>query len=348
MEGMWFMGLFSKLFSKNDKIQESVKVNVEVKTEIEKCQPDIPELQGDYAKTIFLWAHDKATPIKKNDEYARYFLYECGIRDVTSYHKKLISEEYFTEASIESRLASLKVNELKEILTDLGQSVSGKKEVLIKRINESTDVTTITKYIPVVLYELSDKGKKFVEENNDYVLIHKHKNWGIDWKQYDQLHKPGYSFYDTMWGVFNKRIAKDTQHFGRNEYLNMYQLLREEGKRLPALEMLLRVLYIDLSGVEGKSIYELYKKGIYTKKEAMEYFNVAIMLAPGIIHPIYEYKDIYVDSLVDKLYEQKLPVQICEKTLFLEIVHSVLNETYDEKTTETILRKEYKKLIDKI
>lgn len=342
------MGLFSKLFSKNDNVQERVKVDVEVKTEMSNWQPDIPALQGDYAKTIFLWAHAKAAPIKKNEEYARYFLYECGIRNAANYHKKLVSEGYFIEASVESRLAFLKVTELKEILTELSQPVSGKKEALIHRIVEVADDATIKKYVPIVLYELSDCGKKFLEKNNDYVLIHKHKNWGVDWKEYDQLHKPGFSFYDTMWGIFNKRLSKDTQHFGRNEYLNMYQLLKEEGKRLPALEMLLRVLYIDLSGVEGKSVYELYKQGIYTKKEAVEYFNVAVMLAPGIVHPISEYKDIYTDSLVDKLYEQKLPVQICDKALFLTIVHSIINNEYDEEATEMMLKREYKKLIEKI
>ena len=45
------------------------------------------------------------------------------------------------------------------------------------------------------------------------------------------------------------------------------------------------------------------------------------MLAPGILEPIKGFEDIYTDDIVNAIYEQKLPVQICEKKLFLAIVH---------------------------
>lgn len=50
----------------------------------------------------------------------------------------------------------------------------------------------------------------------------------------------------------------------------MYQLLAEEGKRERAIEMLLRVLYIDLSGVFGMDCYKMYREGLYTKKDLTE------------------------------------------------------------------------------
>ena len=121
----------------------------------------------------------------------------------------------------------------------------------------------------------------------------------------------------------------------------MYQLLAEEGKRERAVEMLLRVLYIDLSGVCGMSCYKMYKDGFYTQKELLDYFNVAIMLAPGIINPILEYKDVYSDDIVDHLYEQKLPVQICDKSLFLSIIHSILDGSYSEESVEKQLKTVY-------
>lgn len=337
------MGLFSKLFSS---VTANTKEVVSEKPKINNAfDSDIPTLQGDYAKTIFLWAHNKASAIKKDDEYVRYFLYECGIRNPSAYHKELINEGYFEKASTATILNSLKVSELKEILSSLGQSGKGKKEVLIERVLQNTDESFIKKFCPEKLYVLSPKGEDFLIRNNDYVLIHKHKDWGIDWKDYDSRRKPGYSFYDIVWGILNERVLKETYNFGRNAYLNMYQLLKEEGKKENAIEMLLRVLYIDLSGTLGMDCYKLYKYGIYTQNELIEYFNIAIMLAPGIINAVLDYKDIYNDNVVERVYEHKLPVVICNKKLFLDIVHSLLEGTYDEESTTGKLKKEYIKFV---
>ena len=94
------MGFFSNLFKKEEKAQSIISVTVTEKTEFVHNDPDIPPLQGDYAKTIFLWAHSKAAPIRANDSYARYFLYECGIRNPSKYHRSNITEGYSTEATV--------------------------------------------------------------------------------------------------------------------------------------------------------------------------------------------------------------------------------------------------------
>ena len=94
------MGFLSKLFGKTE--AETTKQEIKytkAKTNNITEGDNIPPLQGAYAKTIFLWANEKASPVKKSSEYARYFLYECGIRDCVSYHLDLISDGYFEEAS---------------------------------------------------------------------------------------------------------------------------------------------------------------------------------------------------------------------------------------------------------
>ena len=192
---------------------------------------------------------------------------------------------------------------------------------------------------------LSEMGQTFLREHDDYVMVHKHKNWGVDWKEYDAHKIPSRSYYDTMWAIFNKQLASNPRDYGRCQYLYMYQLLNEEGKREQALQMLLRVLYIDLSGVEGIQCYDLYKQGLYKEKEVRECFDIAIMLAPGILNPIKEFEDIYSDELVSRLYEQTLPVQVCDKKLFLAIVHSILDGTYDQETTEERLKRAYYKYL---
>lgn len=86
-------GIFSNLFKKKESTQSAVNITVTAKTEFVDNDSDIPPLQGDYAKAVFLWAHSKAAPIGHNDSYARYFLYECGIRNPSKYHRDLISEK---------------------------------------------------------------------------------------------------------------------------------------------------------------------------------------------------------------------------------------------------------------
>lgn len=339
------MGFFSNLFKKKENLQPTEKVSFTEKSGMSFNDPDIPPLQGDYAKTIFLWAHSKASPVKGNDSYARYFLYECGIRDAAKYHQELIADGYLEEASSEQTLNVLKATELKAILDELGQPTTGKKDVLIERIINNADSAMIGRYCPERQYTLSALGRDFLDAHNDYVLVHKHKNWGVDWREYDSHKVPGRSYYDTMWGIFNERLANDPRNFGRSHYLCMYQLLEEEEKRVPALQMLLRVLYIDLSGVEGMQCYDMYRKGFYKEKDVREYFNIAIMMAPGILNPIKEYANIYSDELVDNIYRQQLPVQVCDKKLFLSIVHSLFDGTYEEEATTEKLKRAYYKYL---
>lgn len=341
------MGFLSKLFSRKTEVSET-KASVKSQVNMTSTSPDIPQYQGDYAKAIFLWAHDKASPVRKNDDYARYFLYECGIVNPSEYHSKLIQDGYFTKAPNISILASLKVADLKEILTSMGQPTTGKKDALIERIITNADDNTINSINKENLFVLSEAGKSFLDQHSAYVQLHKHKSWGIDWQEYDANYRSGLSFYDVIWGILNKRILEDQRNFGRGEYFCMYEVLTEEGKRERALEMLLRVLYIDLSGVLGIDCYNMYKSGFYTKKELMEYFDVAIMLAPGIVYPIAEFKDIYSDEIVNHLFKQKLPVQICDKKLFISLIHSVLEGTYDETVMEKKLKTAYNKFVQEL
>lgn len=339
------MSFFSNLYKKKENTQPKPVVNITVKTDVVSNDPDIPPLQGDYAKTVFLWAHSKASPIKDNDSYARYFLYECGIRNPSKYHQELIAAGYFAEATAEQMLSSLKVTELKEMLSMLGQSTTGKKDALVWRIVNNADEDFIARYCPEKLYMLSEMGQAFLQEHDDYVMIHRHKNWGVDWKEYDAHKIPGCSYYDTMWRIFDEQLVKDQWMYGRNIYYYMYQLLCEEGKREQALQMLLRVLYLDLSGVEVFHYQSLYQQGVYNQKQMRELFDVVVMIAPGIINAIKDFADVYNDEMIDRVYEQKLPVHMCEPKLFRSIVRSVLNDTYDQEATEEKMKRAYYKYL---
>ena len=308
---------------------------------------DIPDLQGDYAKAVFLWATDKTSPVRNDNEYARYITYECGIRHPRAYHEDLIREGYLEKDSVDNALNYLKATDLKAMAADLGVSGSGKKADIISRIIAVSDMGYICQHCPVT-FSLSPKGKRFLDDHVAYVQLHKNRIWDVDWKEYDAVHKPDESFYDTMIGIFKTRASKDTLLFGRQEYYYLHQICLELGNRASALAYLLQVFYIDVSGVCGLDSYQRYKEGIFTKQDLKSWFVSNVMLAPGIIQSITKLEDVYSDMIVDKLYSWRLPVQICSKQLFLSMVHTALTGTFDVERATSQLKASYDHYIDRL
>ncbi|VYT62127.1 hypothetical protein [Clostridium tertium] len=351
------MGILSKLFKKKEAVTadrfankvnntNSKSLSFKVKEKVSVDESEIPEYQGDYAKAIFLYAMSKPSPIKRNSDYVKYFLYECGIREPAKYHKQMIDEGYLEASKIEAIVQALKVDTLKIILKKLNLPVSGKKAILVKRVLDVDSADILKEYCDNQTYSISEKGKIFLKQHDDYIKIHKNQNWGISWKEYDSCKQPEYSFYDTIWGILNKRITQErTLGLMRNDYYNMYEVLCQEGKRKAAIEMLLRVLYLDLSGVDGIQYWDLYRGGVYSKKEILDTYDVAVMVAPGIIRPIEKFKDVYDDGMIERIYQLKLQFCCCDKKLFLNIVHSIIDGTYDEETVKEKVKVAYRRAL---
>ena len=91
----------------------------------------------------------------------------------------------------------------------------------------------------------------------------------------------------------------------------------EEKKYRNAVEMLLRVIYIDVSGAEGLPYLKMYQTGGISAKQARDFFGAAVLLAPGLFFQLSKLKDYYEEAFVDRIFQWKLPVNICSKSLFL-------------------------------
>lgn len=337
--------------TKNNKVKaESKNVDLLYTEKIETNANVIDEktAQSDYTKAVFLWGNKTSTPIKKRNEYPAYLFYECSIQDAAKYHEKMITEGYLVVSSPKEKILGLKVDELKDILASQGLKVSGKKSELIERISNNVSDEILSEYVKEETYSLSDLGKKFLEDNNDYVLLHTHKNWGIDWKEYDLNKKQGTvrNFYDICWGIFNKRILEDKEHLGRNEYLNMHELLMEEKKYKLALEELLRVFYLDICGYSSNSLMGL-NQGFYDKKELKANFSRYIFFAPGIVKGIGDLFEYYESDMARRVAGWKLPFSACSADLFVEIVESIIHGSFNEESTMKKLKIGYENAIDK-
>ncbi|MBE5849761.1 MAG: hypothetical protein E7298_06310 [Lachnospiraceae bacterium] len=264
---------------------------------------------SDYAKTVFLWTlNKKPSPIKKRDAYPEYFFYELGIQNAKEYHENLIRDGFLEEAGIEHYLAALKVDQIKELLSVNGLDTKGKKDELINRIVSTYSAEQLSPIIQERVYVLSSYGSDFLKEHEDYIKLHQNKNWEISYTEYDnaKYQNPSLSFGDICWGIFNSRIIKNKGNISldRNEYFNMYQLLVLENKDKRAMEMLLRIFYIDV--------------------------NVNRLFAPAIVKSIGDREEYYDPEYIDKLYSRKLSHMSYSKDRFKEMVEDIINGTFDE------------------
>ena len=97
----------------------------------------------------------------------------------------------------------------------------------------------------------------------------------------------------------------------------MSKAYSDENDREHALEMLLRMIYIDLSGLCSYNYFSLYENHSCSSKKLKELFPEFIILNTDDILTIVKYKDVYNDSIVSTVYEQELPICICNKELFI-------------------------------
>ena len=68
-----------------------------------------------------------------------------------------------------------------------------------------------------------------------------------------------------------------------------------------------------------------------------------MMLAPGIIQPIAKCKNEYTDDSIPHLYQQKLPVNVCDQKLFTAIVLLIMDGSYDDAKATAQLKAAYNK-----
>lgn len=305
----------------------------------------------DYARAIFLEVYGNGKPLRANDEYQRYFEFECGITSPRSYHEKLIEDGYFQLASPQDSLLAKKVPELKEICAFLNLPKAGKKQELIDRIitNATSDqLNSFTEKNPI--FVLSEKGTMFLNEHTEYIQLHKHKDWEIDLDEYIKFKQSlafSASFKDITWGILSQRIITYSGQYYllRNNYCHMSELMAEEHNYGESLKYLLCVLLFDVSYIDSLRIL----KYCNTKEEALSRFDCNAFKT-SVITNIYDLKEYYSESYLDYVYHQynRLPYSICDMNTFKNLVADILTcKDVDFRKYETIFRNHYLEYINK-
>jgi len=360
MKGRLYMGLIEKIkriINTTTTTKDiSVVSNIVANNKLQNNSVISKEVKDNYRKAIFLYAESNACKIKNRKDYVGYLSYECEIMNPDIYHKQLIEEGYYEESKIEDILRNFKVNELKEIIEKNNLLSKGKKDELIKFIAENIPrekiLSSNEKY-----YSLSSKGIAFLEENKNYIDIHRFKDYQITLEDYYNATKNDKykrSFNDIAWQIFNQRTVeyqKNNDYISlRFNYFHMANLLKRETKMKQALQLYLYCLIIDLSGIESIREIQSYKSGWCNKKEFIERLEYNA-LTPSLIKQIIELKEYYDDNMLQKAYSViYLPFNVSS----IEYIKELLNDAFNtaifdvEKYRQILIKNKKKKYLESI
>lgn len=343
---------YSDLFS----VPESNKTNTDgfdlsnlsVSTHVVEHEPIIPEYQGDYAKAVFLWGHKKGSHEIGKDSFARYIVYECGIEEPIDFQKKMIEEGYLEEDSMAVALESLSGEKLKNIATELNVATSGRKSKVVERILGAASMDYLNNICPRTC-SITEKGRSFVKEHDDYVQIHRHKVYGVDWEEYDsvKMQNPGFGFCETMEKILLKRASEDEMYLGSGYYHFLSELLYEYQKPAKATRYLLQRMYLELNGInKWRWLRNDVEYGYGDKNYFYDNFYIGEFFNRAEAEKLSQNRAFYSAEIVKKLYTWQLPIQICEQSLFEEMIEAFFNGTFDEARYESLIHDRYVKYVD--
>ena len=143
----------------------------------ERKMTSYPSSRGLYVAEIMLLEYcSQGKYPKPKSGYPGFWWFKYGIRDVGHALESLEQRGFIQWASKAGSLKGLKVDELKQLLTDAGLPTTGKKDDLINRIIAEIPDTKliIPNYVPK--YELTVLGKTELEDNGYVPYMHRHSH----------------------------------------------------------------------------------------------------------------------------------------------------------------------------
>ena len=257
--------------------------------------------------------------------YQNFWWFDYGINNVGQVLNLLKQRGFIRFRTPFEMLETLKVTQLKEILSGLDLPTKGKKEELIERIIQANDVSVLNGYIKALKYTLTELGEKELLENAYVPYMHSHKNIGLTvWEMNKLIHQQKRPFRDIIWGYFNQQIQNfklpaETGLY-RNHRLTMGDFVFEEKRYHEALREYILVCYYDVVYYHSFSGFD----------------SIGDLLSPGILERIKKCKDhINIDNnslylLIQKYYTHEntygRTIQISTADLARIIVTKIYND----------------------
>lgn len=284
-----------------------------------------------YGKTLLLWLFEKASPLKTN--FPVYFERECHISNPSKMQSQLLQDAYIVPAPLLDILSSYKMQDLKIIADSIGCVKKGKKEELIERIYQNLDENiTRTLISGSNLFILSNKGRTFLNDNYDYVELHRHWNYNLSLYDFNRNRFCGNckrSFEDNAYTLIRQRIFSNCSHcyyhMMEYDYYSLYSIALSGHKIDIALDCYLRYLYLISCCIRTAQYYAtgFYHSDYNPQDEIIFTSRNAACIA--------ELSYFYDRSYVENIYEDKsLPPSFLTKDEMANMIDNIIaNAAFD-------------------
>jgi len=206
---------------------------------------------GLYPYEILMLFYAPKYKVGAND-FPKFWYYTYAVKNPEKLLKKLLDRGFIRIATAKESLNELKTQDLKSILQQIGQPVSGKKPDLITRIQEAMSEQELGNLIKGRNYAITESGNQELRRNEHIPYVHQHGLISMDTMCALVDKNPNVGFKDLLWGELN-RVASEyarTGEYGfyRNTKYDMYSFMMEEKQYPMAFLLLSEAFFYDMNG----------------------------------------------------------------------------------------------------
>lgn len=246
-----------------------------------------------------------------------------------------------------------------EKITEVAEAVdlpkTGTKEELLQRISLNCSLEDLSAYLPHdEIYSLTEKGKQYLEKEKDLLDLYQNRQrYHVTYNEYafvESNHRE-MSYQDILFQVMNTRFqkyAEDTEYAKvQEEYLYMYELLKDGDKRIDALNALLSYFFMDLNVFADTFNYiEEFKRSSKTVPEFLKEVPVPVLhINTEVVEKICGLKDCYQTKTAESISKNNVSYYVNTEK-FLAILDQVFNGTFNKEATEEAINSKIPSVLD--
>ncbi len=289
-----------------------------------------------YARFLNKYKTIKAPKYLHESEYAHWQFMSAGVEEVHKLHQELFDKGFYRPATVDEMLSTYTIPEIKRVASELAISVSGKKNDMIRTIAQNATAEMVAGILKTEIYTISDKALIYLEEHSLDIEYYNRDCNDMSLEEYKATRQT-VSERDIEWRDLQSALQAEPDQFGRNTHYHIAGYHKKYGDNKDALLSYLRVLYIDLSGAECYRAWDMMRG---TDKESVQFrlnCTPSIVIAPGLIKEIQALvAEFFALDMIEQLYSEELPIQVCSKTMFTEIVSLIQKDALNQNILQTI------------
>lgn len=283
------------------------------------------------AIVLMLKNYGSSSPILPLKKYPQYFSSgDYNVGNPRQLHQSLVQKNLLVPATPEEILSSLTVTELKDILLARSLSGTGRKADLIQRIVNSINIDELDILRKETCYSLSDAGRKFLDDNYDYILFHKHRVWQLSFEGYCLFRNKigGNKFYEIAEKLLTEEIRQSPEEAHiRYSYCTLSEVYGKLEAPEKSLLCLLYAQYIDLNGDYNHPPHKLFLQGVITKKAFLQSLKKDKFFIEAVVKSISDLQEYFSEAMVKEVYSNRpVEARYCNEMEFRSVIYDIFNK----------------------